>query len=123
MKLRVCVCAWLALIVAAPLGAGDRLAMRVSPTVSFAPANLIVRTMVEADAANRAMEIVAESGDFYRSSQIQLDGDRAPRTSVFEFRSLPTGVYTVSAVLVGADGEPRARARSQFNVVESGAAR
>ena len=75
--------------------------VKVSPAVAFAPANLIVRTMIEADADNRAIAIVAESADFYRSSEIQLDGDRAARTNTFEFRSLPSGTYQVKAMLIG----------------------
>ena len=105
-----------------PAGARERerMTMRVSPAVAFAPANLIVRTTVEADPDNRAMEIVAESLDFYRSSEIQLDGDSAPRTSVFEFRSLPPGAYEVKAVLMGSDGEPRVTLRQSVNVIASG---
>src|SRR5262249_12634924 len=83
------------LLTASAVGADDPLALRVSPAVSFAPANLIVRATVEANADNRSMEVVAESADFYRSSAIELDGDRAPRTRMFEFRSLPPGVYEV----------------------------
>ena len=64
-----------------PVGAGERMTLKVSPAIAFAPANLIVRAMIEADAGNRAITIVAESDDFYRSSQIQLDGDHAPRTA------------------------------------------
>src|SRR5919198_6708849 len=43
-----------------PLRAKERMTLRVSPAVAFAPANLIVRTMVEANAQNRGIEIVAE---------------------------------------------------------------
>src|ERR1700716_263130 len=99
MNVRACLCGLL-MVSALPLGAGQRLAMRASPSVSFAPANLVVRTMVVADAGNRAIEVVAESQDFYRSSQIQLDGDKAPLTTTFEFRSLPSGRYVVKATLI-----------------------
>jgi hypothetical protein len=113
------------LIVTATLGtaAGEKLDLKVSPAVAFAPANLVVRTMVESDAENRAIEIVAESDDFYRSSQVQLDGDRAPRTNLFEFRSLPPGTYEVRAKLLGAGGEQRAAMRQQVNVISSAAGR
>lgn len=105
-KARAFSCGLLLLLVSAwPLGAEERLTMRVSPTYSFAPANLVVRTTVVADPDNRAIEVAAESPDFYRSSRIQLDGDRAPRISLFEFRGLPGGTYQVSAVLIGAGGE------------------
>jgi hypothetical protein len=102
-------------------GAGEPIAIRVSPAVSFAPANLVVQTTIEADAGNRAVEIVAESDDFYRSSQIQLEGEKAPRTNRFEFRSLPPGTYEVRARLIGADGQPRGNVRQQVNVIANGA--
>ena len=104
-----------------PLGAGERITLRVSPALSFAPANLIVRATVLADADNRALEIVAESADFYRSSLIQLEGDRAARTNQLEFRSLPPGTYEVRAKLFGGNGESRATIRQQVNVIASGA--
>lgn len=94
--------------------------MRVSPAVAFAPANLIVRTTIEGDADNRAVEIVAESQDFYRRSEIQLDGDKAQRTATFEFRSLPPGAYEVRARLLGADGHARAAASQQVNIISNG---
>ena len=103
-----------------PARAGERMTMNVSPAVSFAPANLIVRAMIAADPDNRAVEIIAESQDFYRSSTIQLEGDKAPRTNVFEFRSLPPGTYQVSARLFGAAPEPRVTLRRSINVIASG---
>ena len=82
--------------------------LKVSPAVAFAPANWSSARRSLADADNRAVEIIAESDDFYRSSEIQLEGDQAPRTSMFEFRSLPPGTYEVRANLMGADGRSRA---------------
>jgi hypothetical protein len=120
MALRACVLGLLMATATLPVGAGERMTMKVSPAVAFAPANLVVRTTVEADAGNRAIEIVAESSDFYRSSEIQLEGDKAARTATFEFRSLPPGTYEVRAKLYGADGQARAAVRQQVNVIASG---
>lgn len=121
MKLRSVFFGLLISAAAFPAGARepDRLAMRVSPSICFAPANLVVRATIVADPDNRAVEIVAESPDFYRSSEIQLDGDRAPRTTVFEFRSLPPGSYEVKATLRGSSGEQRASVTQQVNVISS----
>jgi hypothetical protein len=105
---------------AAPLGASERLALKVSPAVSFAPANLVVRATIEADSSNRSFEVVAESAEFYRSSEIELDGENAPRTNMFEFRSLPPGTYEVRATLMASDGHRIAHVRQQVNVIESG---
>jgi hypothetical protein len=120
MKLGAALFGILMLMGTRPLGAGERMTLKVSPAVAFAPANLIVRATILADADNRAVEIVAESDDFYRSSQIQLEGEKAARTSMFEFRSLPPGTYEVRANLLGSDGRSRAMIRQQVNVIASG---
>lgn len=104
-------------------GAGDRIALNVSPAVAFAPANLVVRAMIEADPENRAVTIIAESEDFYRSSEIQLQDDKAPRTTTFEFRHLPSGTYEAGARLRGADGQERGYVRQSINVISSAAGR
>jgi hypothetical protein len=69
------------------------------------------------------MEVVADSGGFYRSSAVQLEGDQSPRTTTFQFRGLPPGEYRVTATVMGADGRPRAITRASVNVMESGAPR
>ena len=122
MKAR-CLVLGLMLTATAAAGANEPLALRVSPAFSFAPANLAIQTNVDPDAGNRSMEVIADSAEFYRSSTIALEGERAPKTSRFEFRSLPPGEYQVTATLVGADGRPRAIARQHVKVLESGAAR
>jgi hypothetical protein len=127
MKCQVNVLAMATLAVAStinpPVGAKEALAIRVSPAVSFAPASLVIRTTIEPDPYNRAVEIVADSEQFYRSSLVQLDGERAARTRNLEFRSLPPGEYEVKATLIGLDGHERALARTHVNVVESGTSR
>ena len=121
MTFRACLLTILVASTTLPVGAGERITLKVSPAVAFAPANLVVRATVEADADNRAIEIVAESPDFYRSSEIQLQGDKAARTSTFESRSLPPGTYEVRAKLLSASGQTRAAVRQQINVIASGA--
>lgn len=108
---------------AAQAGTRDPLALQVWPAVSFAPANLVIRATIEVNAENRAVEIIAESQDLYRSSEIELDGGNAPRSSRFEFRSLPSGVYEVRAILYGSGGAPRAEVRQEVHVVSTGAGR
>ena len=124
MKFRASVCG-LALTassvtVGAGAGAGEKFTMKASPEISFAPALLTVRTVIEPDPDNRALEIVIDSEDFYRSSLIQLEGDQAPRTSVIQFRSVPGGSYMISARLLGQGGESRAYLRRVVDVIASG---
>jgi len=121
MKMRACLFGILIVTATLRAGAGEKLTLRVTPAVAFAPANLIVRAMIEADVENRSVLIVAESNDFYRSSEVQLDGNRAPRTNTFEFRSLPPGTYEVKATLMNSSGQTRASVRQEVNVIASGA--
>jgi hypothetical protein len=118
--MRVCAIGLLVLTGALRTSADEKLTMTVWPAVAFAPATLIVRAHIESDSRNRAVEIVAESTDFYRSSEIQLDGDNAPVTNTFEFRSLPPGSYNVTATLFATGGQMRATARSSANIMGGG---
>jgi hypothetical protein len=107
-----------ALLSASALDA-SRVSMRASPSIAFAPANLVVQTRVEAAAVNRALEVIADSGHFYRSSEIPLDGEHAPRTLMVEFRDLPAGRYDIRAVLKGQDGRELATIGTRVTVVET----
>ena len=120
MNARMAALGFLLCVATVRVGAGEpeRLMMRVSPAVAFAPANLVVRATVASNAENRTVAIIAESQDFYRSSEIQLNGDQAPRISQFEFRSLPPGTYEVKAILRGSSGE-LAQVRRQVNVMSN----
>jgi hypothetical protein len=100
-----------------PLIAGERIDVHVTPTVAFAPADLQVRASVPADESNRAVEIIAESHNFYSSSVIQLDGDKAPTTTTVEFRSVPVGLYSVRVVVKGAGGKEVGSTRTEVNIV------
>jgi hypothetical protein len=105
---------------ASSLDATVPLSMAVSPLQSFAPTNLTIRLQVEPDAVNRALEVVAESGEYYRGSSIQLDGTEAPRTISFEFRDVPGGNYDVRGTLISSAGKTRAAVRQHAVVVDAG---
>lgn len=94
--------------------------MSVSQAQSFASANLYVRVIIEPHASNRTLEIIADPDEFYRSSEIQLDGDRALRTIFLQFRSLPGGHYVVRGTLIDGTGHERASVREQVTVIPSG---
>ena len=93
-----------ALALVASLGAGERLKVRVSHTAKLAPAELLVQAIVEPAAENGALEVVAESADFYRSSLVQLDGLHSPRVSCIWFAQMPAGTYEVSVRVLTRDG-------------------
>src|SRR5262245_7725553 len=82
----------------------EGLRMQVTPAVSLEPAVLTVRVSIEPSADNRVLQIIAESADFFRSSEVQINGEHAAPLNVFEFRNLPTGLYHVTSVLTGVSG-------------------
>ena len=93
------------LIATGPTSASEKLTLRVTPNVSSAPSTVTVRAYVTPDAGNRTLLVEADSGSFFRSSEIQLDGDKAPALTEFRLASLPSGEYVVTAMLKDSKGE------------------
>ena len=85
--------------------ATEKLSLRVTPNVSSAPSNVIVKATIAKDKGNRWLIVEADSGTFFRSSAIQLDGDNAPTVTEIRLSNLPSGEYAVSAVLRNNLGE------------------
>ncbi len=100
-----------------PVGAGDRVAVRVSPRMAFAPADLNVLATIEAHPDNRVMEIVAESDDFFRSSEIPLEGEHAAKATFVRFLGLPSGSYVIRVVVRDSLGQRRGVSQAIVDVV------
>lgn len=84
--------------------ADDRLRIEVTPRISQAPAQVRIRAIVTPNAENRGLRVAADSGEFFRSSYLPLDGaDAAPITDT-SFKNLPGGEYEVSVTLVDSQG-------------------
>jgi hypothetical protein len=118
MTVQLCVCAFL-LSTALIVSAAERITIAVSPLQSMAPTNLRVRVHVTPEADNRGLELSADSGEYYRSSWIQLDGKEAPQTITKEFQDLPGGDYEIRASLFDSAGRARAVAHQQVSVLSS----
>jgi hypothetical protein len=119
MKNLSLICGVLALA-AMPVGAGDQLKMTVSPAHSFAPAVLRVRVSLEPSAANRSLEVIADGDQFYRSSEIQLEGDHSPATFNLEMKDLPEGAYRVVGILKDGSGRERSVVYQDVRVIGFG---
>lgn len=116
MRTKLLVCG--ALLAALPAAGNDGgLRLSVTPEMAMEPAHVVVRALIEPDADNRLFSISADSGDYYRSSEMELDGVNAARASEFRYRDLPAGVYEVRAVLIGRNGQERASVRRTVTVV------
>ena len=110
-------CIALGIASAPPAGASDAVKIAVSPTHSFAPSLMRIRVRVEPNTDNRMLRIIVDSDDFYRQTDVQLEGDRSAATTEMEVRNLPGGEYEVSAVVIGSSGKPRATALTRAFVI------
>jgi hypothetical protein len=105
-----------ALIGGAPTIARETVTVRVSPAVSMAPATVRIAVTVEPADDNRELELVADSGAFYTSSTVQLDGSKAPRLQWFTLKELPAGTYELSVNVIQTNGDKR-QATAEYRVV------
>jgi hypothetical protein len=78
--------------------------VRVSPSLAHAPADLYIYVSVARRSENRILRVTAESEDFFRSSDTQLDGEFSARVTVVRFRELPPGGYEIRAELIVSNG-------------------
>ena len=96
----------------------EAVSIRATPGISFAPADVTINAMVEPNAANRAIDVVVDSGEYFRRSAAGLDGDRAARTNQFRFPRLPAGVYQIRVTVKGASGKALGSAIAEIRVID-----
>lgn len=100
--------------------ADSALRIEVTPRISNAPAQVRIRAMVAPNAENRGLRIVADSGDYYRSSTLPLDGDNAALITETSFKNLPGGEYEISVAVLDAQGHASNVDRRTLMVTSSG---
>ena len=84
---------------------GERMRLQVSPAIATAPAVLRINVAVVPHPDNRLLRVTADSGEFFRSSEKQLEGETSARVNAFTFREVPSGDYRITAELIVAGGE------------------
>ena len=99
--------------------ADAKLELQLSRAVSMAPAYVVVRAIVEHNADNRELEIVADSPSFYRRTVLDLDGEMAPKVNELKLVDIPGGEYEITATLYDAHGQ-RTTARRSLMVMSMG---
>jgi hypothetical protein len=97
--------------------AGEPVRVRVPTSALMAPADLRIYIVLERHAENRLLRVSAESSDFFRSSDVQLDGEGSARVTILNFRDLPPGSYDVKAEVIGADGRKRGSAHCWVTIL------
>jgi hypothetical protein len=90
--------------------------LRLTSRFAMSPAQMRSLVRVAPHEANRRLRIVIDSADFYRASEIELDGMQAPLNHYFAWSALPAGSYSIVATVLGADG-PRASTDLPFEVI------
>ena len=73
--------------------------IRVRGHYYAAPATVPVVVAVEPRAENRTLVVEADGEEYFRSSEVELDGEKEKRLHSLEFKSLPAGEYTLRAVV------------------------
>jgi len=100
------------------VNAGEQLVkVRVGSHSLFAPADLLIYVTVEKNSENRLLRVSAESDEFFRSSEVQLEGEESARIVILHFRDMPSGSYDVKADVVGSNGRRRGAARCPVTVL------
>ena len=110
-------CALLVVVGASSLDGEGAIWARVWPLRALAPAAVRIEVLIEANDANRALQIVVDSGEHYRSSMISLEGARAARFHSVQYRAMPAGQYGVEVLLIDQEGVMRAMERQWFEII------
>jgi hypothetical protein len=96
--------------------------LNVRVTSGAAMGSALVRALVQIapHEDNRRLRIEIESADFFRSTDIQLDGEGATRNHQVTWPSVPPGEYVLIAAVFGADREhQRLIRRTRFSILTS----
>ena len=95
----------------------ERVSIRVTPGISFAPADVTINAIVEPNAANRAIEVVVDSGELLPSQRGWARGrSRAARESV----PLPTAARRRVSDPRRREGRVRARSAERRSLKSRG---
>jgi hypothetical protein len=92
------------LVVGLPTAAESPVNLVIHRRVVPAGSDLRVTINVARNADNRSLTIEADSGDYARSSTMQLDGEFEAYTHQYWFRQLPEGEYNIVARVAGTQG-------------------
>ena len=80
------------------------LELRLASRFALAPASFQSLIRVSPHPDNRMLRVLIDGDQFYRSSDTQLDGDKAAKHYFFAWDKLPPGSYSVIAIVYGQNG-------------------
>jgi hypothetical protein len=92
------------------------LQLRLTRKYTFSPGYVQSLIRVSPHPDNRLLRVTLDSADFYRSSDIELEGARAATIHFFNWTSLPAGHYDIVVTVFGSEGQ-RGQSREVLEVV------
>lgn len=96
------------------------LSVKMTPNVAKAPTTVQLLVRVRTHAENRLLRVTLDSAGYYRSSDVQLDGDRAATMHSVRWSGIPHGEYEVVARLIRSDGKHRTIHGGRLIVIGAG---
>jgi hypothetical protein len=102
-------------VTAASQKPSDDLALILPRRVVPAPGYIRSVIRVTPSTENRTLRVEIDSDDYFRSSEIQLDGASAPMSHFIDWKQMPPGMYAITATLIGSEGT-RATRQTRFRV-------
>jgi len=100
----------------ARMGAAPYVQLHVSSVMAERD-DLLIQVLVARDKQNQRMRVTAESENYFASSELELQGEYAPRLEIVRFRSLPAGFYEVTGTVYDSRGGVKGSARTSLFVV------
>lgn len=95
----------------------DEVTLRLTPRFVSAPGYLRSLVRVVPNAENRVLRVAIDSNRYYRSSDIQLEGDSAPESHFVDFKGVPAGKYDLVVTVLGPGGDARVQRQLTFQVL------
>ena len=95
----------------------DEVTMRLTPRFVSAPGYLRSLVRVVPNADNRVLRVAIDSDRYYRSSDIELEGDTAAESHFVDFKGVPAGRYELVVTVLGPGGDARVQRQLTFQVL------
>jgi hypothetical protein len=94
----------------------DEVTLRLTARFVSAPAYVRSLIRVVPNAENRVMRVAIDSDGYFRSSEFQLEGDKAPVSHWIDFKDVPAGHYQLTVEVIGSTGT-RVTRHADFQVL------
>jgi hypothetical protein len=98
------------------VSANEIVEMRLSGHYYSGPATVLITVSVEPDSRNRMLRLEADGDNLFRSTEQALSGASEQRVHTIEFKSLPSGHYTLRAQVLSGEEKVRGEAVQELVV-------